>query len=129
MAIWHGVFLYNSTQHSVCCQNGTPLLYTFFGLCDIYIKLVKCREMERGRRRRRRRCGIECMDYIHNNHIVNGSGDEMKMFNGVNESRNYLFIQSAKGEKFFFLFFFSLLLFPFNGDNIKVLRGYIFKDR
>lgn len=49
----------------------------------------------------------------------------MKMFNGVNESRNYLFIQSAKGEKFFF----SLLLFPFNGDNIKVLRGYIFKDR
>lgn len=48
----------------------------------------------------------------------------MKMFNGVNESRNYLFIQSAKGEKFFFL-----LLCSFNGDNIKVLRGYIFKDR
>lgn len=65
------------------------------------------------------------MDIIHNNHIVNGSGDEMKMFNGVNESRNYLFIQSAKGEKFFFF----LLLFSFNGDNIKVLRGYIFKDR
>lgn len=47
----------------------------------------------------------------------------MKMFNGVNESRNYLFIQSAKGEKFFFL---PLLLFSFNGDNIKVLSGYIF---
>lgn len=47
--------------------------------------------------------------YIHNNHIVNGSGDEMKMFNGVNESRNYLFIQSAKGENFFFYYYSRLM--------------------
>lgn len=54
--------------------------------------------------------GRKMHGYIHNNHIVNGSGDEMKMFNGVNESRNYLFTQSAKGEKFFFYYYYSRLM-------------------